>query len=246
MSKLRYSLKPTSHIKYLFWKLWGCQYDLVVKINTDQKIVIRKFPKQDISTANEIFTQHIYHPPIEIVKEDVKRIIDVGSNVGYSCLYWLNFFPNAHILAFEPHPEHVQQITRHLEINRLAERVMIIPKAAGICSGEYFLTDMGASSTIVESKTQNTISVSMTDWFSEIGTEIIDLLKIDIEGGEYYLLDDPRFEDLDIKLLVLEWHNIDTYPSGEKWCIERLEKLNYKVIPTANFYSYGVLWAFSK
>ena len=72
----------------------------------------------------------------------------------------------------------------------------------------------------------------------------IDILKIDIEGGEYELLGDPRFASLDVKAIVLEWHACSEILDGEKWCRDRLKELGYRLYPIFQRESYGMFWAY--
>jgi FkbM family methyltransferase len=247
MLKLRNNLTLNSHLRYLLWRTTGYRYNFTAQLMTGQHITIRRPPAQDISTANEIFVQNVYQCPRQLDAKNVKTIVDVGANVGYSCIYWLHQFPFSRVIAFEPHPIHIKQIKLHLQMNQLTERVTLLASAAGTQSGEMFLTDMGPESTLLATLNYNTLSVPVVDWFIEIGEEQIDLLKIDIEGSEYLLLADTRFESLKIKTFVLEWHNTSDYPDGRTWCIERLSQLGYSIVPgKVDKPPIGLLWAFRK
>jgi hypothetical protein len=70
----------------------------------------------------------------------------------------------------------------------------------------------------------------MVDFFESVGTQTIDILKIDIEGGEFALLGDPRFENLQVRNLVMEYHDNETYPDAGAWCEGRLRDLGYNVM----------------
>jgi hypothetical protein len=72
----------------------------------------------------------------------------------------------------------------------------------------------------------------------------IDILKIDIEGGEYELLVDPRFSTLSIRTVVLEWHNSDGIPDGGAWSVSQLESLGYRTTISQAGDGWGLLWAF--
>jgi FkbM family methyltransferase len=229
------------------WRATGTQDNLTVRLKSEQALIIRKPPAKDIDIAYEIFVPDIYQCPKQLDVKDVRKIVDVGANVGYSCIYWLHHFPDSQVIAFEPHPAHVRQINLHLQINHVAERVTLLASAAGTQAGQMFLTDMGPESALLAASSHNTISVPVVDWFTEIGKEQIDLLKIDIEGSEYPLLADTRFESLKIKICVLEWHNTSDYPDGRTWCINRLTQLGYSVLPgKIDRPPAGLLWAFRK
>jgi len=68
---------------------------------------------------------------------------------------------------------------------------------------------------------------------------------MDIEGGEYAILSDDRFKHLNVKLITMEWHNIESHPDGFSWVKERLSALGYKVVRGEITYSTaGMLWAY--
>ena len=69
----------------------------------------------------------------------------------------------------------------------------------------------------------------MVDFFVCVGGASIDILKIDIEGGEYQLLRDDRFAQLRPNFVVLEYHGSFEEKSGDVWCDERLRQLGYTV-----------------
>lgn len=247
MQRLRDNLTFSSQLRYLFWRARGTRDNLTVRLRTGLNITIRNPPAKDIDIAYEIFVPDIYQCPKQLDLKDVRKIVDVGANVGYSCIYWLHHFPYSRVIAFEPHPAHVRQINLHLQLNHVADRVTLLASAAGTQAGKMFLTDKGSESALLIASSHNTISVPVVDWFTEIGEEQIDLLKIDIEGSEYPLLADTRFESLKIKTCVLEWHNTSDYPDGRTWCIERLSQLGYSVVPgKLNQPAAGLLWAFRK
>jgi len=50
------------------------------------------------------------------------------------------------------------------------------------------------------------LPIDVFDFFKAVEGRKIDFLKLDSEGGEYDLVCDPRFADLDARFLVMEWH----------------------------------------
>jgi len=45
---------------------------------------------------------------------DVRTIVDLGANVGYASIVFLNAFPNAYVLAVEPDPKNAVLCARNL------------------------------------------------------------------------------------------------------------------------------------
>ncbi len=57
--------------------------------------------------------------------DDALKIIDAGSNVGYSCGYFQTFFPNAQIVAIEPEDNNVTQLQKNITINNLQLKQLV-------------------------------------------------------------------------------------------------------------------------
>ena len=191
------------------------------------ELSMRPRPSRDYDTAFEIFFDRIYDCDLD--PASVRRVLDFGANVGYSCLFWCGKYPNANVLAFEPHPAHCRLLEWHLEKNGLAGRVQLVAAAAGVQAGAAHLTDEDDSSAIVQSTVTGSIQVPIVDVFQTIPDGPIDILKMDIEGSEYPILADPRFEALArrTKCVLLEWHARGE--RGEALCRDRLSRLGFTV-----------------
>ena len=244
MQWFRDKLDLPSRAKFYLWRLSGNSFEGVFKLKNGSTIILRPKPFQDIATVTEVFATDLYDIPDQIKHGGIVSIVDLGANVGFTYVYWLSKYPQAHVTAFEPHPKHLKQIKKHLEANSSAGAVTLVPKAAGVAQGALYLTDDEYSSTLVNTPTEQTITVDVADWIAEIGNDLIDLLKIDVEGSEYALLSDPRFGQLNLQVCVLEWHNTEEFPNGRDWCEKRLAELGYQCCEgVSGSPNNGLLWA---
>jgi FkbM family methyltransferase len=242
MKHFRDLLTTRSLITYLIWRLLHLHVPLKLELRRGERILIRPLPAEDYGSAMEVFLDEVYSSPKPPVSSPL-NIVDLGSNIGCSCLYWLRKFPEARVTAFEPHPIHVGMLRTNLALNRLSEKVMVHAAAAGTRSSRAFLTDQGLSSRITEQGEPTSYPIAILDFYSLAGSTPIDVLKIDIEGSEYELLADPRFLLLPVVRLVMEWHPTDRYPghSGAEWCRQRLHAAGYSVEERRGF---NVMWGF--
>jgi FkbM family methyltransferase len=175
----------------------------------------------------------------------LETIVDTGANVGYACLWLLSECPQARITAFEPVPAHVAQIEAHLRLNGLRDRVELVPAAASVKDGTAHFEDKGPESGPAEDGSAERIVVSLVDWYARLPEGPIDLVKMDIEGGECDLLDDARFAELAARtrMIVLEWHEPTNGRGGRDWCAERLAQAGFSVSDGAQQYGVaGLLW----
>lgn len=135
-----------------------------------------------------------YEPPIsEIVRSLVRPggcVIDGGANVGwYTFLAAAGVGPRGHVLAFEPAPENIALLSRSLDENPRPQ-VALFPVCLSDHDGEetLFLSEeassfhsiarqVGSSTLIVPSKRLDTV-------VGDQSIRQVDLLKVDVEGGE--------------------------------------------------------------
>lgn len=244
---LRDLLRPADRLKYLLWRVSKSKKPVVVKLQDGKRLILRPRPTTDLGTAFEIFISQAYLRPAIVPEPKPELIVDLGANVGYSVLHWAQSYPTARLIAYEPHPVQLGILNRHLELNVLQSRVEVIGSAVSNTNAESFLTDDENESVLTVEDKPGRLPVTVRDFFKEIGSQRIDLLKMDIEGGEYSILSDDRFEKLDVRTIVMEWHNTDEVPDGRQWCIERLTSLDFKVSDGALRYDRaGMLWAWKE
>jgi FkbM family methyltransferase len=196
----------------------------------------------DYGVAYEIFCHRYYDSPRPLMADTIARIVDLGANVGFSCLYWLTKFPGAEIIALEPHPGHAAQCRRNLAANANSGRVELHEAAAGALRQEIRLSDAGTSSTVV-ADARGDIAAEMVDVFALLDGRRVDLMKLDIEGGEFAILEDARFPAMRIPYVTMEWHG---EPADKERCLSRFRALNYDTVELFDNGSHGMLWAFHR
>lgn len=163
-----------------------------------------------------------------------------------SCLWWLSNYWSAQVLAFEPHPGHAAQARTNIALNGYGPRVTFHDAAVGPKAGKAHLSDAGASSSLLCSAGAG-FEVEVLNLFEILAGRRIDILKIDIEGSEVALLDDPRFDGLDVGAVVVEWHTPDTAGrGGREWCVDRLQKFGFSTYITADQGEFGMLWGYRR
>ncbi len=197
----------------------------------------------DYGVAYEIFVHGFYRHRGAQNPESVRLVVDMGANVGLSVLHFLHQYPNCSVIAFEPHPSHAAQVIRNLEFDGTRARVELHAKAAGAASRVMRLTDERSSSTLTDDASPGTLPVETTDVFPLLEGKRIDVLKMDMEGGEYEVMADDRFPALNIGAILMEWHARADRPKGGHWCEERLRGMGYMVGEIFTRPDHGMLWA---
>lgn len=94
---------------------------------------------------------------------------------------------NCRILCFEPVQEYFENITRRFQKN---PRISVFSFGLSESDAKVFISHRGDASSIFSGGEDEEIELrNATDFFAEHELESIDLMKINIEGGEYDLLE---------------------------------------------------------
>jgi FkbM family methyltransferase len=139
-------------------------------------------------------------------------IVDLGSHIGASIVFFRDRYPDALIIGVEPDPDSFAKLRENtkllprLELHNcaVADRAGEAPFYQSSWSWESTLVarDGGPSSTRVPVRTLDEI----------VGNRTVDLLKVDIEGAEYAAL--RAFGGLhSVRALAVEYH-ADTCPAS--------------------------------
>jgi FkbM family methyltransferase len=167
-----------------------------------------------LNAGGRVLNRHGYdiHPVASRCWEDQRALLgnhqdtlifDVGANCGQTAWQYRNFFPNAQIYCFEPQPD----LCRGLE-NRLRDdpKISVYACAVGATEGtaDFYLNAKRATSSLLAPdvthlspsyvpmlRNEETCPVTVVTVDSFAASENlrhIDLLKMDIQGGEYEAL----------------------------------------------------------
>ncbi len=180
----------------------------VLKHQEDKKVKLGnlllwyKRPYELLHTYRELFQNGLYQFSADT---DTPTIIDCGSNIGISVLFYKQLYPSASIIAFEPDSQNFLLLQKNVASNRLSG-VVLHEAAVWIHNGAIsFEGRESEASQISENETANKVrSVRLKDVLEE--QEKIDFLKIDIEGAEWPVLMDCRDSLHHVAHLFLEYH----------------------------------------
>lgn len=161
-------------------------------------------------SVKEIFIERVY----QFHSLDPEPlIVDCGSNIGLSILYFKNEFPDAKILGFEPDSMIYQMLVNNIKAFGL-KNVVLENSAVWTQNTElnFFSEGSLAGSVMVDFADRKILQKVRARRLKDFLHTKVDFLKIDIEGSENELLFDLEPELLNVKNLFLEYHGI----SGER------------------------------
>lgn len=141
----------------------------------------------DLLVLEQVFLDGEYHVE-PIAPDSIEYIVDLGSNIGVTAMFWAQRYPNARMALVEPDPDNFKL----LQSNTAAfqHRCVLFNAAVSDRRGEtsFFRSDREYGHSIL--KGDDSVSeivvktLTVSDVLSEAGFPRVDLLKMDIEGGE--------------------------------------------------------------
>lgn len=161
----------------------------------------------------EIFIHGIYHIP---KKEQPRRVVDCGANIGMAILFYKWLWPDVIVHAYEPDPDTFKTLQKNVEGNALSG-VTLHNVAVSASSGtlNFFSNPAqigsGRNTTVKERGHKDFVSrkVESVDAATLLSEGAIDVLKMDIEGAEYEVL--RRLVDSGgiklVKHYIVEYHH---------------------------------------
>jgi len=181
-----------------------------------------------------------------IVKELGKAakpvFLDIGANIGLISSYVLSKVPNVNIHAFEPGPVQRSFLTMTAEKNRLGDNIKIYAEALGkeigmatfyshdpkYVAGDGFIdTGRARDAHPIEVKI-NTLDA----WWTSAGKPAVQVVKIDTEGAELWVLEGGKEFLKACKLVIfmeIEPQNLRVYPYTYLDILISLNKENYSL-----------------
>lgn len=185
-------------------------------------------PSNDTWVLREIFADGAYRVPPEVKLPAAPKIVDLGANVGLFTAFILSRYPAAQITAFEPDHDNAELLRDTVNRNGYGRNCELHEACAMPSNGPVrFATGGHQFSHIAHGAEDATTQVPGIDVFPFLSD--VDLVKIDIEGGEWSLLADPRFGAP--HAVVMEYHPM-MCPGGDPRALVKrlLEERGYEIL----------------
>jgi FkbM family methyltransferase len=157
----------------------------------------------------------------------VRTVFDIGANAGKFATEALNEIPSARIYSFKPHPQTFRQLTQAISNPRFQTYQLAISDRAGevtlfvygdmgdgslinsLVADAYFPTKFGYKAREIK------VACTTIDAFcADSKIAEIDLLKIDTEGGDLFVLQGARrtMEEGRIRFVYVEFNTLRPEP----------------------------------
>lgn len=160
--------------------------------------------RRDLEAFHELMVAGEYEPPqaLEARLSRPRCILDLGGNIGMFAHWAHRRWPDAHITSFEPDPDNLAVFRAGLTDGLPIE---VVEAAAMTTTGHAILSSGSGAGRRVEFR-QEPLPGSMPAVDIYEFLRGADLVKMDIEGGEWPILADPRLRELENITWVIEFH----------------------------------------
>jgi FkbM family methyltransferase len=175
-------------------------------------LTVRSNPA-DLFTLEEVFGNHVYQNTLPYLGER-PNIIDLGGNIGLTSLYYLIHRSKANIFIVEPNSDNFALLKSNLGRFVDSGQVNLVRGALWGKSCDLVIRQPDALSNSCEmreatesdSRQDFIAGLSMVDLIAQSKFQVIDLLKVDIEGAEVELFNSDISWLTQTKALAVEFH----------------------------------------
>lgn len=199
----RFGVRGALRTHRRIWSHRGSRLDEVLVPGVPHPVTIRP-GTADASTLEKIFVWNEYELDYP---DDVRTIVDAGANVGLSAIFFANRFPAARIVAIEPERANHDLLSRNTASypNVTAIRAALWGEDATLTLSnpadrvDSYSFAPGAGDQAVE-------ALSIPTILTRFGIPTIDVLKVDIEGGETSVFESSAPWIARVRMFVVELH----------------------------------------
>jgi FkbM family methyltransferase len=181
----------------------------------------------DIQAIREIWFTPTYQPPTD---DELDVCVDVGANIGFATLYFARRHGARTCVAVEPDADNVRLLRRNLEQNGIS--AIVLQAAVGREDGTArFARSAQSNLGHVSDHGVSVRMLSMPTVLAQLAGARVDLLKIDIEGGEGELFagDISWLDQVDTIMIELHPTVIEMAP-----IIAEIEECGFRYLPVGS------------
>jgi FkbM family methyltransferase len=194
----------------------GIDYDaaLVLRLKRPYATPLSIRPaSNDIYTLDEILIERVYAGVLDAVPY-AEVIVDLGANIGLSSIFFLGHYPHSRVIALEPDPRNYRLLKENLRRSTAAGRAQAIEAAAWERDGRVRFVppeepghvNQGALAAGETERGKTVFGMAMPSIMSTAATTHVDILKVDIEGGEVNLFRGDTGWLASVKCIAIEFH----------------------------------------
>ncbi len=178
--------------------------------------ILVKPRSSDLFTIYEIYTDRGYLPKITHTLGEIRTVVDFGANIGVFSIWAADLYKPKIIYAVEMEPVPYGRLLENIALNQMQDTICPIQAAIYCSSGPVWARKVPGSEfyrLMPGRRSHHVQALSFADFFKTTGLEQVDMLKVDIEGAEKYLLtpENARLFKERVRYVVLETHTLNEF-----------------------------------
>lgn len=191
--------------------------------NRDGLIISYRNEEEFERIYEDVFRRNEY--PFKTSKES-PFILDCGSHIGITILYFKKLYPTARIIAFDPNPRTLELLKLNIRQNRL-DNVEIMNVAISNNDGQedFYLENKDEKEptwgdSLAQNKWYNpekgVVVKVRTVKLSDFIKEGVDLIKLDVEGTEEKIIREIEPKMNLVQKIFMEYHGSSSNPDNDE------------------------------
>lgn len=189
-------------------------YNRLRQVNLRGGKIHYRFNRGDLQSLREVMVENVYACELPF---KLRTVLDLGANIGLASVWFakrIHSTPSgcgsSLVLAVEPVLENAELAEMNFRSNHIQGEV--IRAAVGLRSGETWFearmeSNLGRLVKEHAAGCTRVLRVGIGDLLDRFPTGNVDLVKMDIEGGEEELLSHDTDWLAKVKALIVEWHD---------------------------------------
>ena len=193
-------------LRVLWLKRLGPGREVVIRVPDLAGPLTVRTGGSDLAIFDEVVLLRGYGFPM---KGPPRTIIDAGANIGMATLWFKRHYPEARVIALEPDTESFALLKRNTQG---LKNVELVQAALTTTDGMVGFERDGLNPSAfhvrpLKDGESGVPSISMRTLMQRFGVDQVDLLKLDIEGGEKELFTAPDLAWMDrVGTMAVELH----------------------------------------
>ena len=180
----------------------------------------------------DIFVRRIYHFETD---HDKPLVLDCGSNIGMSILYFKRTYPDARVIGFEPDPSIFPYLEENIARNGVTD-VETHQAALSTHTGRMTLHSDRRYGSYLDELSGRPPPEGWTSFevpcvrLRDYLTEPIDFLKMNVEGAEWEILADSEDRLRQVREMAIEYHHLPGLPRTLHKILDLLDRCGYEYL----------------
>lgn len=225
-----------NRVKFNFLHNYFNELQLTIPVGSDYWAYLCENDAYD--SFSEIFIQQEYSDLIP--DESILNVLDIGANYGYFSLWLQSKRPKdkIHSTLIEPSLRCSRSLNKLVELPRLQNRFQYLQRAVGDPEETHikFFDRPFMAGSIFGSALNDVFydanTLKLAELFSS-DRDSYDLIKCDIEGGEWELIENYPTLLKKSKFVVMEWHSWHSGGGGFSQIEKKLTEVGFQIIKSS-------------